>query len=163
VEKDLKITAVVRRLNHVIHRSGLTSRFVSLLYGEIESGGNLAYTNAGHEPGLVVRASGEIELMHSTGIVMGPLEEAEYGRKMLQIDPGDAVVLYSDGVIERRDPGGNEEFGLDRFKDVLRDSLTRGFSAAEVCEFLLERLRAFGGLAPLADDVTILVIRRLAT
>jgi serine phosphatase RsbU (regulator of sigma subunit) len=163
VEKDFKITAVMRRLNHVIHRSGLTSRFVSLFYGEIESGGNLVYANAGHEPGLIIRASGGFESMQSTGIVMGPLEEAEYGRKMLQIEPGDTLVLYSDGVIERHDPAGEEEFGLDRLKEALRDSLARGFSAAEVCDFLLERLRAFGGLAPLEDDVTILVIRRLAT
>jgi sigma-B regulation protein RsbU (phosphoserine phosphatase) len=163
VEKDLKITAVMRRLNHVIHRSGLTSRFVSLLYGEIESGGNLAYTNAGHEPGLVIRANGDFELMQSTGIVMGPLEEAEYGRRMLQIEPGDSIVLYSDGVIERHDPDGEEEFGLDRLKGCLREARDQDLSAREVCDLVLERLRAFGGLAPLADDVTILVIRRLVT
>ena len=163
VEKDLKITAVIRRLNHVIHRSGLTSRFVSLFYGEIESGGNLAYTNAGHEPGLVVRASGEFELMRSTGIVMGPLEQADYGRRMLQIEPGDSVVLYSDGVIERRDPEEETEFGLDGLKDTLREARDQELDAREVCDLVLERLRAFGGLAPLEDDVTILVIRRLAT
>lgn len=161
VEKDLKITAVVRRLNHVIHRSGLTSRFVSLLYAELESGGNLVWTNAGHDPGLILRADGTRELMRSTGIVMGPLADAEYGRQMLRIEAGDAIVLYSDGIVERRDPGRDEEYGPDRLEAEVRAGLAEGLSSREICDRTLERQRDFGGNAPLADDVTLLVIRCL--
>jgi sigma-B regulation protein RsbU (phosphoserine phosphatase) len=162
VEKDLKITAVMRRLNRVIHRSGLTSRFVSLLYGEVEAGGNVAYTNAGHEPGLVIRGGGEVESMPSTGIVMGPLEEAEYGRRMLQLRPGDALVLYSDGVVERRSRE-DEEFGLHRLKRELLEGMEAGLDARALCDRILDGIRAFGGGSPLEDDVTILVVRRVSS
>ena len=161
VEKDLKITAVMRRLNHVIHRSGLTSRFVSLLFAEIEAEGNLTWANAGHEPGLVLRADGSTDTLRSTGIVMGPLAEAEYGRLMLHLAPDDVLVLYSDGVVERRDPTDTEEFSVSRLEREVREGLGKGLSAAEVCERVLDRVRAFGGGAVLADDVTLLLIRRL--
>jgi len=162
VERDLKITAVLRRLNRVIHRSGLTSRFVSLLYAELESDGNITWTNAGHDPGLILRADGSLDTMRSTGIVMGPLEDAEYGRHMLRIGPGDLIVLYSDGVVERLDENEDEEFGLPRLEQEMRSSMAEGLDASQICARMLERLRAFGGHSPLADDVTLLVIRRLA-
>jgi sigma-B regulation protein RsbU (phosphoserine phosphatase) len=162
VEKDLKITAVMRRLNHVIHQSGLTSRFVSLLFAELEPEGNLTWANAGHDPGLVIRANGSIDQMRSTGIVMGPLEEAEYGRRMLHVGEGDAVVFYSDGIIERRDVADEEEFGLERFQDELKQALEAGFDADQTCERILGKLREFGGGAPWADDVTLLVVRRIS-
>lgn len=161
VEKDLKITAVLRRLNHVIHRSGLTSRFVSLLYAELEAGGNLVWTNAGHDPALILRASGALDRMKSTGIVMGPLADAEYSRHMVQLEPGDVVVFYSDGVVERRDPVHDEEFGVPRLEQEVRLGINEGLDARSICERTLTGLRAFGGDAPLTDDVTLLIVRRL--
>ena len=161
VEKDFKITAVMRRLNRVIHRSGLTSRFVSLLYAELEHGGNLTWANAGHDPGLLVRRDGSVESLGSTGIVMGPLADAEYGRHMLNVDPGDTLVLYSDGVVERRGQELDDEFGVDRLVEQIRQAAADGISARELCDQVLDRIREFGGSAPLADDVTLLVIRRL--
>jgi sigma-B regulation protein RsbU (phosphoserine phosphatase) len=92
---------------------------------------------------------------------MGPLLEAEYGRRMIQIEEGDALVLYSDGVVERRNVADDDEFGLERFKDELRGAIGNGLDAAQTCDHILDQLREFGGGAPWADDVTILVIRRL--
>lgn len=160
VEKDLKITAVMRRLNRVIHRSGLTSRFVSLLYAELEHEGNLTWANAGHDPGLLLRADGSVDRLNSTGIVMGPLADVEYSRRMLNVEPGDTLVLYSDGVVERRGQEHDDEFGLDRLVAEVRDGVDAGLSSREIIERILERIRAFGGGAALADDVTLLVIRR---
>jgi serine phosphatase RsbU (regulator of sigma subunit) len=161
VEKDLKITAVMRRLNHVIHRSGLTSRFVSLLFAELEAEGNIVWSNAGHDPGLLVRADGSVDMMTSTGIVMGPLEEAEYRRRMLHVEPGDTLVLYTDGVVERQNARSDEEFGLERFKDELRAAIAEGLEADGICDRILDRLSEFGDGSAWADDVTMLVIRRL--
>src|SRR5437899_220434 len=58
VERDLKLQRVVERLNRVIHQSGLTSRFISMFFGELERNGNLSYINAGHPPPLLLDASG---------------------------------------------------------------------------------------------------------
>ena len=160
VEKDLKITSVLRRLNHVIHRSGLTSRFVSLFYGELESSGNFVYVNAGHDPVLLLRADGSTERLGSTGIVMGPLSEAEYRRELARLAPGDALVLYSDGVSERVDPGTGEEFGLDRLERITRQVLAEEGPFADFPDRILDELRRFGGGTAWADDVTLVLVRR---
>jgi len=162
VEKDLKISAVLRRLNRVIHRSGLTSRFVSLFFGEVERGGNLVYVNAGHEPGLLLRATGETELLRSTGIVLGPLAEASYRRELVHIGVGDTLLLYTDGVIERVAPTDQEEFGVDRLESVARESLAASEDFEAVPAAILDAVRDWGGQAPWADDATVVVLRRRA-
>jgi phosphoserine phosphatase RsbU/P len=160
VEKDLKITSVVRRLNRVIHRSGLTSRFVSLFYGEIERSGNFVYVNAGHDPGLVLRTDGTTEELGSTGIVMGPLAEAQYRRDMVRLWPGDLVLLYTDGITERLQPETGEEFGPARLEATVRLALASGRAVAELPDLVLDQLFVWGGRLPWADDVTLVVAQR---
>lgn len=159
VEKDLKITAVVRRLNRVIHRSGLTSRFVSLLYGEVERAGNFVYVNAGHDPGLLLRRDGSVEELRSTGIVMGPLADADYRRQMVQVEPGETLVFYTDGIVERLDENGDEEFGITGLLESVRRALEQR-PLAEVPDAVLADVLEFGGGAPWQDDVTLVLVRR---
>lgn len=161
VEKDLKIASVMRRLNHVIHRSGLTSRFVSLIYGELESSGNFVYVNAGHDPGLLLRIDGTTEELKSTGIVMGPLADAQYRRDMVRMRPGDVVLLFTDGITERLDPATGEEFGPARLEAATREALGCGRPLAELPDAILDQLFVWGGRLPWADDVTLVLIRRL--
>ena len=85
VERDLKITATIEKLNRVIHRSGLTSRFISLFFGELESNGNFAYVNAGHPPALVIDHGGIRELSVG-GIVLGPDPNAKYKLGYTHVD-----------------------------------------------------------------------------
>ncbi len=160
VEKDLKVASVMQRLNRVIHRSGLTSRFVSLFYGELEPSGNFVYVNAGHDPGLLLRADGRTEQLRSTGIVMGPLADAKYRRELVRMDPGDVLLLYTDGVVERTRPLDDEEFGLERFEEVTRRALADGAALAEIPGTILAELRSFGEEQPWSDDVTVVLIRR---
>lgn len=160
VEKEFKVASVMQRLNRVIHRSGLTSRFVSLFYGELESNGNFVYVNAGHDPALLLRADGRTEQLRSTGIVMGPLAEAKYRRELVHVAPGDVLLLYTDGIVERVDPRDGTEFGLERFEQVTRRALATGRPLDELPDWILDELRAFGGGTPWADDVTLVLVRR---
>lgn len=160
VERDFKITAVIRRLNNVIHRSGLTSRFVSVFYGELEENGTFVYCNAGHEPGLLLRANGEVEQLGSTGIVLGPVEHAQYRRHLVRLDPGDALALYSDGMVERAH--GDDEFGLDRLTRQLRQELLTGKELGPLCRSVLATVKGHGGGGPWTDDATLVVVRRVA-
>jgi len=158
VERDMKITAVMRRLNRVIHRAGLTSRFVSVFYGELESNGNFVYVNAGHEPGILLRADGHVDQLGPTGIVMGPVENPVYRRDLTRLHPGDLLVLYTDGLCERH--GSQGEFGRDALVQLIKDLDADSTPLAAIPQRVLEHVRLFGDGMPWADDVSVLAVRR---
>jgi sigma-B regulation protein RsbU (phosphoserine phosphatase) len=155
--EDLKIIKAVERLNRVIHRSALSSKFVSLFYGELEPSGNFIYCNAGHNPPLVWSGDGFRELTHG-GLVLGPNPDAHYERGYVNLVPGDAVVLYTDGVTEREDPSG-ALFGRQRLRRLLRG--LDGASARQVVDAVFEAADAFAKGAPQRDDMTVVVVRKL--
>jgi sigma-B regulation protein RsbU (phosphoserine phosphatase) len=160
-----KINATVARLNRVINQGGLASRFISLFYGELESTGSLVYVNGGHCPPLLASADGQVRELMTCGPVLGPLPEAVYKRGYVTLEPGDMLLVYTDGVTERLDPqapGGEDdlhEFGRDRLVALLREC--RGGDAESAAAAIMGAVRAFGRDAPLADDVSLVVIRRL--
>jgi sigma-B regulation protein RsbU (phosphoserine phosphatase) len=156
VERDLKITRMAERLNRVIHRSGLTSRFISLFFGELERNGNLTYINAGHPPPLLCDAGGIHELTVG-GMLLGPDPGAAYKMGFVHVDRGAALLAYSDGVLEREDAEGRE-FGRERLGEWLRGAAAT--PAEDAVADLMAKLAGHGGGAPFEDDVTILMVRR---
>jgi sigma-B regulation protein RsbU (phosphoserine phosphatase) len=163
--RDEKINATVSRLNRVINQGGLASRFVSLFYGEVETSGSLVYVNGGHCPPLLASPDGRVRELMTCGPVLGPLPEAVYKRGYVTMEPGDVLLVYTDGVTERLDFEGQgdedevHEFGRDRLVALLLDR--RGTAAESLVAAVIEAVRAFGRGSPLADDVSVLVIRRL--
>ena len=158
VERDLKIVSAVEKLNRVIHRSGLSSRFISLIFGELEANGNFAYVNAGHPPGLLMDAQGIHELSVG-GLVLGPDPESRYKLGYAHVDRGATLALYSDGVFERGTTWG-EPFGMRRVHKWLKE--TRKLSAEDAVRDLMKRLGEYCPGKPYEDDVTVMVARRLA-
>jgi phosphoserine phosphatase RsbU/P len=140
----------------VIHRSNLSSRFVSVFYGEIESGGNIVYVNAGHPPALLFSGERMLELA-TGGTVIGPLPEVRFRHGHARMDAGDVLVLCTDGILERRNRAG-EFFGQERLEAAVRDA--RGESAAAILERVFEAARAFGNTRYWEDDATLVVLRR---
>lgn len=153
---DLKIVAAVEKLNRVIHRSGLSSRFVSLLFGELEVNGNFAYVNAGHPPGLLMDERGIRELSVG-GLVLGPDPESRYKLGYAHVDRGATLALYSDGVLERGITW-DEPFGMKRVHKWLKE--TRKLSAEAAVNDLFRRLDEHAPKRPFEDDVTVMVVRR---
>jgi sigma-B regulation protein RsbU (phosphoserine phosphatase) len=159
IEKDMKIVPVFEKLNQVIHRSHLSSRFVSVFYGELESNGNLIYVNAGHlAPMLFLRD--RVVTLTTGGTVIGPLPAVRFKRGFAHVDRGSTLVLMTDGIIERRDAAG-EFFGDERLKNLVRDNLD--LSADALLERVFETVVAWGGGGPWEDDATFVVIRRSET
>jgi sigma-B regulation protein RsbU (phosphoserine phosphatase) len=157
VERDLKITATIEKLNRVIHRSGLTSRFISLVFGELETNGNFSYINAGHPPALLLDSRGLRELSVG-GIVLGPDADATYKLGFQHVDRGATLALYSDGVIERGTQWGLDPFGLDRLKKWMKD-WRKGPSEKAVLD-LMQRLKDHCPGRAFEDDVTVMLLRR---
>jgi sigma-B regulation protein RsbU (phosphoserine phosphatase) len=162
IERELKVVHVFEKLNRVIHRSRLSSRFVSVFYGELESDGNLVYLNAGHQPPVLFFREarpgqpGEVELS-TGGTVIGPLPEARFRRGFARLHPGEVLLLCTDGILERRDAGG-EFFGLDRVKAIVREK--QGESAQAILDRLFAAAAAWGGSRIWEDDATIVVVKR---
>ena len=156
VARDFKIVRTVERLNRIIHDSHLTTKFVSLFYGELERSGNLIYVNAGHNPPLLAGTS-TVRRLHQTGMVLGPSADASYSRGFVTLEPGDTLLLYTDGIVETRDARGRE-FGIDRLSRLLAE--LRGRGAEETVAAVFAQVEAFGGDAPAEDDRTVLAIRR---
>lgn len=159
--RDYKIVRTVERLNAIIHQSTLTSRFVSMFYGELEPSGNFIYVNAGHVWPFHLPADGEVRFLREGGPVLGPLSEAGYERGFLRTEPGDLIVLYTDGITETlsAEPGqSDEEYGVERLIELCRRH--RELPAHELVGRILDSVKEFSGDRPVADDRTVVVIRR---
>jgi serine phosphatase RsbU (regulator of sigma subunit) len=157
MDEDLKVVRVVERLNRVIHRATLSSRFISLFYGEFDTNGTLIYCNAGHNPPLL-RGPKSFEELDRGGLILGPNPNARYERGHVRLQRGDAVVMYTDGLIERANPRG-EEFGVNRLRRLLRK--IDGASARETVERLFSAADEHAGGARQVDDVTVVVVRKI--
>jgi sigma-B regulation protein RsbU (phosphoserine phosphatase) len=158
VELDLKMSYVFDKLNRVIHRSALSSRFVSVFYGELESDGSLLYVNAGHQPPLLVSPRG-LETLTAGGTVIGPLPEVRFARGFTRLRPGDVLVLCTDGILERRSRSG-EFFGEERLRQVA--VATFAHEARAALDAIVAASFAWGDGRPWEDDATVVVVRRLA-
>jgi sigma-B regulation protein RsbU (phosphoserine phosphatase) len=159
--RDFKIVRTVERLNTIIHKSTLTSRFVSMFYGELEDSGTFIYVNAGHPPPFHLPRDGEPTFLEAGGAVLGPLAEASYERGFLNIHPGELVVLYTDGITETRgavDGGRLEEFGVGRLIDTCRRQ--RDLPSRAIVEGIFAEVAEFSGDRPVPDDRTVVVLRR---
>jgi phosphoserine phosphatase RsbU/P len=162
MEKDLKIAYVFAKLNRVIHRSNLSSRFISVFYAELESDGNVIYVNAGHYPPLLFFRHGDdkegILELATGGSVIGPLPEARFQRGFARVRPGEVLVMVTDGILERRD-GKGEFFGFERLKRLVREK--QGEPAEAILDAIFESAQRFGEGRPWEDDATAVVVRRL--
>lgn len=154
--RDLKITATLERLNRILSASALSSRFVSLVYGELHRDGVFEYVNAGHPAPLVVGPEPAVSLTE-TGAVLGILRQARFRVGRTTIPPGGTLVLYTDGVVECPSPDGHE-FGVGRLRGIA-DVLARA-SAATLVSAIFDALADHGGGLQAPDDASVLVARR---
>jgi sigma-B regulation protein RsbU (phosphoserine phosphatase) len=156
VERDFKIVRTVEKLNRIIHQTRMTTRFVSLFYGEIEEDGNLMYVNAGHPHPLHFHGRG-VTPLEQTGMVLGPSAMSTYRRGYRRLDRGDAVLLYTDGMVEAHDDDG-VEFGVGRLTRAFLDHRDR--PCDEIARNLVQRVREYTGDSMPEDDQTVVVVRR---
>ena len=153
--EDLKIVKTLEKLNRVINRSALASKFVSLFYGELETNGNFIYSNCGHPPPLLYHRERFVELKEG-GPVLGPTVGIRFLRGYVRLRPGDLLVLYTDGVSEASN-ADDEEFGTARIRRIVAENLHRG--AGEIVERLFQTVQEFSRRTTPHDDQTVVVIK----
>jgi sigma-B regulation protein RsbU (phosphoserine phosphatase) len=152
-DRDFKIIRTIEKLNHIIHRSRLTTKFVSLFYGELETGGIFIYCNAGHNAPFVLHGI-KVEYLQPGGPVLGPTPDATYVRGFTKLAPGDLMCLYSDGIVEAHDVH-DREFGMARLLRVVRQN--REKSAQEIGQEVLAKVAKWGREGE--DDRTVVIVK----
>ena len=131
--------------------------FLTLFMGILDSNGRtLRYVNAGHNPQFVVRTTGEIVALSSTGLPIALFPGHGYREASVDLDPGDLLFFYTDGLVEAENDEG-EMFGAERLQSVLRTAGVQGVDA--VLHDVEETVRAFRGRTEPLDDATLMALR----
>jgi len=147
------------RLNKATCANCPSNRFITFFFSVLDAAsGDLRFANAGHNPPVLLRASGEAKMLEGGGPVLGVISVAPYSEQSARLAPGDLLVLYSDGVTEANNPDF-DEFGEERFVRVLSENRTR--PARQIVEAVTAALKEFTAGAPQADDITLVVAKRV--
>jgi sigma-B regulation protein RsbU (phosphoserine phosphatase) len=145
------------KVNRLLWESVEPDRFVTSLFGVLDTAARrFTYVNAGHNPALLYRAAtGQFDTLEPTGPLLGTFESATYKERVVEIRPGDVLVMYSDGVTEAMSQSG-ELFGEERLRKEIEARKTE--PATVQLRGIWEAVQTFQG-GEQDDDVTIVVVR----
>jgi serine phosphatase RsbU (regulator of sigma subunit) len=160
IEEPQSLAEVVTRLNRITCANIPSNRFITLFFCILDGDtGDLTYCNAGHNPPVIVRATGEHDELAGGGPVVGILPTIEYREYNARLGRGDVLIIYSDGVTEASNPAG-DEFDIDGLAAAVTPH--RHDAASAIIAEINKALLAFTAGAPQADDITLIAARRIA-
>ena len=154
------LAEAVGRINRTVCQNVPSSKYVTFFLAALDPAtGRLEFVNAGHNPPLLVRASGEVEKLSLGGLVLGIFEGVAYDDGSVEMRKGDTLIVYSDGVTETWDPDG-EEFGEDKLITLAVSGRAQGAEAVQ--NSILAEIERFEQGARATDDRTLVVLKREA-
>jgi sigma-B regulation protein RsbU (phosphoserine phosphatase) len=156
--EEVPLKELVLRLNHYASAHSLDGRrFTTALIAEYDvATRRMNYVNAGHNPPILRRTNGALEKLEEGGLPLGIEPDAVFDTGSIQLEPGDALILYTDGVVEAFNAAG-EEFGNDRWLKAIRQ--LPEVSAEETLRILMGNVDGFVGATRQFDDITCLIFR----
>lgn len=159
IRNHFSITQILAKVNALLAESIDPGNFVTAVYGVLDEPQRIfTYVNAGHNPPIWIHRDGRAEELRTGGPILGPFPEIPYRLGVAQLEPGDLLVFYTDGVTEAGGPRGTP-YGAGRLTELLRDQRNR--PAAEICRRVVEDVGAYAGPQVGADDVTLIALRVL--
>ena len=151
--------ATLTRVNELILADARSDQFVTVFYGVWEPAtGHFVYANGGHNPPVWVDAEGEVRKLPGRGTALGALEHSEYEEHETHLKPGDALLLYTDGLTDAVNQDV-QEFGMKRVLEVMQQ--VHAGSAQEILSCLTEAVQTHVGAMEAFDDMTMVVIKRV--
>ncbi len=148
---------VVARVNDLIYRNTPPEQYITFFVGVYDPPTRaLTYVNAGHNPPMLVHASGEMRLLDTGGLILGFLPGMNYEQETVALEPGDLIVMYTDGVSEAMNDV-EEEFGEARICECV--CTRRAQPMPQILSALEKEVVAFRGDRPFEDDFTLLLVR----
>jgi serine phosphatase RsbU (regulator of sigma subunit) len=143
------------RVNQILIRRTTGSRFVTAFFAALSPDGRLVCCNAGHNPPILVSGS-TVRRLETGGLICGLFEHATYDEETVQMQPGDVLLIFSDGISEALNAAG-EEFGDDRILACLKAHAQAGVN--EMLECLVQTVKSFASDTIQSDDITAVVVR----
>jgi sigma-B regulation protein RsbU (phosphoserine phosphatase) len=132
------------------------NRFMTLFCALIDPDGTFTFANAGHNPAILVRANGKMELLATGSMLLGSFDFAEYHTRQTKLGPGDVAVIFSDGVTEAAN-SANQLFGDERLERLVKESAR--LSAKEIKDRIERKVLAFTRGVQQGDDITLVVLK----
>ena len=157
--RDMGSNECMKTVNDILCDESVGSMFVTVFYGIYDlQTGLVDFTNAGHNPPYILHADGTVEMVKSDcNLVLGALEGIDFKNASLQLEPGDTLVMYTDGVTEAENKE-QAQFENARLETAL--AALKGASSRQIVDTVNARVKEFTDGAPQSDDITQLVIRR---
>jgi len=155
IQMSLPLAQIVAHVNRFFCESALAGQYATLVCGLAKSSGEVEIHNAGHCPAIHAGRGG-VSRIDSTGLPLGMFMETEFSATRVQLEPGDTLFLYTDGLSEA--PGKSDEYGVDRVMTLVRQQAAR--RPSELITACLDDVRAFTNGTPRFDDMTVLAVRR---
>jgi len=142
------------RINRIVAANVGSGKFITFFYGVLDGARRrFSYTNAGHCEPILVRQSGECTRVNHGGVVLGVFPNWEYREEHVDLEPGDRLVLFTDGITEIAN-ANDEEFGEERLMEMLR--LDRALDAEAMQKRVMSAVAEFSG-GNFQDDATLIV------
>lgn len=159
IENGYSIRKTMQLVNHAIFNDTPIDKFITLFYGDLNyKDHTFKYINAGHtETFLVDYNTNEIRSLTKGGVMLGIQEEIDYDVGEVELEPGQQIVIYTDGIDEAQNAEG-EFYGIERFKNWLLKHPNS--SASETMELLIKEIENFRGTNKQTDDITLIFIKR---
>jgi sigma-B regulation protein RsbU (phosphoserine phosphatase) len=149
------IPEVLSRINTFLSDRSEHGKYATMFYSKLDSAGRLTYANAGHCPSLLVRMTGKIETLEATSMPVGLMPGAEFELAHRNLEPGDRIVLYTDGVTEAQNDAG-DFFGRKRLREAVRSAGSA--DCKELHASIHQAIIDFTAGAEQADDLTLVVV-----
>jgi sigma-B regulation protein RsbU (phosphoserine phosphatase) len=159
IRRDSDLGAMMANLNALVYESSAANRYATFFYAQYETLTRvLQYVNAGHNPPMIFRTSGEIVRLDIGGPVIGLIEGCVYEQGEVTLEPGDLLVAFTDGVSEAMN-GAHEEWGEERLAETTLPA--RALPCPDLIERIMGAADGFVAGAPQHDDMTLVVVRQM--
>jgi phosphoserine phosphatase RsbU/P len=157
IRNNYAIRTIMAKVNRLLWESTDSNQFVTAFYGVLDEQKRiLTYCNAGHNPVLLIRKDGTWERLETGGLILGAFEDSVYQESFLILNPGDFLLLYTDGVTEIYNESG-EEFGMERLVELVKAH--SHLHAKELTSMLQDHVLTFAADRMIQDDFTLVVAR----
>jgi phosphoserine phosphatase RsbU/P len=158
-DESVPVAEMTGRLSEAISRRTGPDRFITFVLVLLDpSTGEIEYTNAGHNPGILLKGDQSMQELSSHGLPLALFPGKPYSSSKFTLAPGDLLFLYTDGVTEANSPDG-DEFGFPRLKEFIGARV--GKAPVEIEDELLKDLEDHAQGEPFADDRTLVMVRRI--